>query len=319
MKVIVQEKLIYPEIIWKRPVHFYKNRAGRLLILAGSANKSNEAVVVTEAVFRSGTGNVTLGFPEGLKRIYNGLIPEAIVLPLPETLGYTLGKKSEKTILDHSEAVDLVVIGPGLSQNAETQQLIWELIFETKKTIVLSSDALAAFTLGIKLLMKNSGVEGLEKYLSKRKHPTIIIFKTNEIISILKKIGFKTDKDKKLTSKYIESNKKKIVRYIADLLKVYIVLETFETIISGPNEDILINRNKKFNQEGSKSNEALPGIIGSFVAKNPKKIFEAISTAIYIHDLATEMAQKRHTKNRIMPSDVIKSLPQAIKEAEESI
>src|SRR3990172_12459739 len=120
LKILIQDKILYPDILWKRPVYFYKAKAGRLLILAGSQGKSGAAILTSEAAFRSGTGVLTLGFPEGLKNVYKGLLPDAMTLPLAETPSHSLAKRSEKEILEYVDSVDLAVIGPGLSQNAET-------------------------------------------------------------------------------------------------------------------------------------------------------------------------------------------------------
>jgi NAD(P)H-hydrate epimerase len=81
-RLIQKGNLLYPNILWQRPVHFYKAEAGKIFVLAGSAGLTGAAILTCEAIFRSGTGLLVLGFPEGLRSIYKEIIPEAMTLPL---------------------------------------------------------------------------------------------------------------------------------------------------------------------------------------------------------------------------------------------
>lgn len=311
---IIQTKLLFPEILWKRPTHFYKVRGGKVFILAGSPNKAGSAIVTSEAVFRSGTGVITLGFPEGLKNVYKGLIPEAMSLPLTETPGYTVSKKAEKEILDHCEVADCVIIGPGLSANAETQHLTWQLIFDVKKTLVLEGDGIKAFLLGVKILFEREQLDGVKKYLEKRNKPTILILDTKELSIFLKNIGYLGHKGG--LDSLDKSKKRGISCELASTLGVYIVLINEDITFYCPDKRVLINKfqGKYF---PNKSKEVLSGVISSFVAQNKTKIFEAISTAIYIYCLATNRASEN--TERMSPSDIVKNLSKAILDAENEI
>lgn len=313
MSIVIQKNLLYPEILWNRPVHYYKNSAGKVLTIAGSRDRSSVALLSTEATFRSGTGIITLGFPEGLRIIYKGLLPEAISLPLPETPGYTLSKKAGSELIKQSEAVDLVVLGPGMSKNAETLALIWELLFKIKKPVVLDDDGIHSFTLGIKLLYENSGEEGLKTYISKRKENTILILGLSDILNILKVINFKPDNIKKITSKYIEKNIKKLSAYISSYLDMYLVVKNDKAFIVGPKGELI----QDFFISDISRPGIISGIIGSFVAQNPEKPMEAIATAMYLYREAEILSKTRNDK--VFASDIIKNLPEAIKQAEETL
>ena len=323
-EILIQKKLLYPDILWKRPVYFYKSKAGRLLILAGSQGKSGAAILTSEAAFRSGTGVLTLGFPEGLKSIYKGLLPDAMTLPLPETPSHSLAKGSGKEILDYTNSVDLVVMGPGLSQNAETLALIWELLFKIEKPVVLDADGLNAFSLCIKILNQKSGEKGIKEYLSKRKFKTVLTPHPGEALSLLKGLGYK--EKSKLTSGKIDKNKKKYASFLADYLDMFIVLKGHDTVVAEPNGRILINKLGGPELSVAGTGDVLSGIVGSFAAQNlyptngrANKIFEAISTAVYLHGLSGKLAKEKLGERSVTASDIVKYLPKAILKAEGEI
>jgi len=316
MKITIQDKLLYPEILWKRPVHLYNKRAGRILVVGGSGNNTRKSIFCSEASFRSGTGFLTLGFPEGLSYIYRDLLPKAMELPLPETINYTLSKESEKQIADYTRSVDLVIIGPGISKNAETLALVWQLLFKIRKHVILCDDALTAFILGLKVLGKESGEEGVGRYLSTRKSPTILNLNTGDVLKILKIIKYKTRTKKKIDNKYVINNLKKISSFLASFLDMFIVINGGGSIIISEPEDRVAITNCSANKIYV---SILSGIMGALVSQNQKKIFEALSTSAYLYRKSHEIADRKTGKREMMPSDIIRYLPKAILESEEEM
>lgn len=325
MDYLIQNKLLFPEILWERPVYYYKSRAGKILILAGSSGKSGAAILTSEAAFRSGTGVLTVGFPEGLKNIYKGLLPDAMTLALPETHGHSLAKRGDKEIIEFSKSVDLVLIGPGLSQNSETLALVWELLFSIEKPVLLDADGLGAFALGLKLLKEKSGEEGIKEYLKKRSSQTIMTPHPGEALTILKNIGLV--KDRKINSETIDKNKEKYAPLLADFLNMIVVLKGHDTVIAEPKGRVLVNKTGGPELAVSGTGDVLSGIIGSFVSQNlhptkngrAGKVFEAASTAVYLHGLAGKFAKQELGERSVMATDVVKYLPKAIKKAEEEM
>lgn len=310
--IIYQDKLLYPKILWQRPVHFYKSEAGKIMILAGSKGMSGAAILTCEAVFRSGTGILVLGFPEGLKGIYKGVLPEAMTLELPETPGHTLAKKAETLILDNAKSCDVVIIGPGMSQNAETIQLIWELIFAIKKPIVLDADGLTAFAKGIEVMRVHEDETFMNEYLAKRPNELIITPHPGEAA----KLAHALKLDKKFTNKYVEQHKAEMAQILAEKLNCTVVLKGYQTVVVKNTGETVITRVGGPELATAGSGDVLSGIIGSFIGQNPGKHLEAITTAVYLHSKAGEIAKEKVGERSVIASDIIRYLPQAIKETE---
>jgi NAD(P)H-hydrate epimerase len=311
-KPIYQDKLLYPKILWQRPVHFYKSQAGKIMVLAGSKGMSGAAILTCEAVFRSGTGILVLGFPEGLKSIYKEVLPEAMTLELPETPGHTLAKKAEDLILDNVKGCDVVIIGPGLSQNAETTQLIWELVFSIERPIVLDADGITAFAKGIEVMREHENEAFMTEYLTKRPNELIITPHPGEAAKLCTALKL----DKKYTNKYVDEHKDEIATILADKLACTVVLKGYHTVIATNTGDAIITRVGGPELATAGSGDVLSGIIGSFVGQNPEKHLEAIATAVFLHAKAGELAKEKVGERSVIASDIIRYLPIIIKELE---
>lgn len=312
-KAIYQDKLLYPKILWQRPVHFYKAAAGKILVLAGSKGMSGAAILTCEAVFRSGTGILILGFPESLKAIYKDILPDAMTLELPETPSHSLAKRAEKLILENAKSCDVTIIGPGLSQNAETTQLIWELIFTLENTVVLDADGITALAKGIEVMLSKESESFLRDYFKNRKGELVITPHPGEAARITAALNL----DKKYTARYIEMHKSEVAPLLADILNCTVVLKGHDTTLTTSTGELIINRLGGPELATAGSGDVLSGIIGSFIGQNAEKHLEAIATAIYLHGLAGKLAKKAVGERSVIASDLIRYLPQAIKQAEE--
>jgi NAD(P)H-hydrate epimerase len=289
MTKIIQTKLLYPKVLWQRPVHSYKAEAGKIMILAGSKHKTGIAMLICEAVFRSGTGVLVLGFPESLKGIYKGVLPEAMTLELPETPGHTLSKKAENLILDNANSCDVSIIGPGLSTNAETVQLVWELLFTLKKPVVLADDGVAAFIKGLEVMRAHESEEFMVDYLGGRKNELIILMTTGEATKLAKilQIGPYT---------------RELATILAEKLNCTVILQAKDIEIATNTGDYIITPQGASEQPTANSGDILSGVIGSFIGQNPEKQLEGIATAVYLY-----------TKS----AGNIRNLPKVIRESEE--
>ena len=317
-ETIYQTKLLYPKLLWKRPVHFYKAESGKVLVLAGSKGMTGAAILTCEAVFRSGTGILLLGFPESLKSIYKDILPEAMTLTLPETPSISLSKKAEPLILDQAGSCDVTILGPGLSQNPETIQLIWQLVFQFSRPIVLDADGLSALAKGIEVLRSKETLSFLTDYFKKLKAPLVLTPHPGEALKIISAIKPDELKEIKITADYIEKNKEKMAQLLVKYLSCIVVLKGHDTVIADVDQ-IVVNKVGGPELSTAGSGDVLSGIVGSFIGQNPKKIFEATCTAVYLHGLAGGIGKEKVGERSLIASDIIRYLPQAIKKAEESL
>src|SRR4030042_1620548 len=123
-----------PAQLLRRELNAHKGDFGHILILAGSLRFSGAGVLCAEGALRAGAGLVTLGIPRGLARAVIKIKPkEVMLLPLPETQEGTLAPAGYQKIKDFAGDVEVLAIGPGLTQNKATQGLVRKIISQINR------------------------------------------------------------------------------------------------------------------------------------------------------------------------------------------
>lgn len=295
MDILIQDHLLFPEILWKRPQNIYKRQCGKILILAGSRGMAGAAVLATEAAFRAGAGIVLLGFPNKIKDICRKVLPETMSIPLISTPSGSISFKAYQQIMEISSDVDLLAIGPGLSRNNETLDLVKKLILNIEKPMLLDADGLNA------LINKT-------EILSKKKNPTIITPHPGELGRLLKKKPAEINKDRL-----------RIAAEAASALNAITVLKGNETVISEPNGRNVVNKTGGPELATAGTGDILLGILSTFCAQNLNKLFEASVTSVYLHGLAGREASKKIGERSVIASDIIKYLPKVIQDVEKEL
>jgi NAD(P)H-hydrate epimerase len=297
---IIQKELLYPEIIWERPVHYFKNEGGKVLIIAGSKGNPQKAIMACESVFRSGTGILTLAFPQGLKEIYKDFLPDTMKLPLPETFGGSLSGKSKEEIFENAKACNVTLVGPGISSNAETVHLVWDLVFSLDMPIIICDEATSAVIKGIGVIRSKEDEEYLSNYFRKKSDIFWILTKDN-----LKKLVNACNFTKEINLKDEDG----LLSFLAEKLGVNFILEK-DSGVYVSNSTTLVNK------VGTELTSVIFGLVSSFVAQNLDKKMEAVATALYLHGLAENISKQKIGDREVLPSDILRYLPEAIKLSE---
>lgn len=149
--IIVREPL-YKEVLWRLPQNVYQRR-GSLFIVSGIPGHLKEVLDIAEVAATLQIGDLTVGLPDGLTK---GLpiIPDIHLQGLPETGSGSIAKSAKERILATAGAFDLTVLGPSVSKQSETGQLIQELVPRIEKPILLVGDAVEEVTLHLLRIRK---------------------------------------------------------------------------------------------------------------------------------------------------------------------
>ena len=127
-----------------RAVDAHKGSFGHLLVIAGSVGKTGAAALAGRAALRSGVGLCTIATPVSQQQIVAALGMEYMTEPLAETAAHTVSLKARDRVLELAERADAVALGPGVSLDPETQELIRTLVLELGRPMVVDADALTA-------------------------------------------------------------------------------------------------------------------------------------------------------------------------------
>ncbi|WP_234488532.1 NAD(P)H-hydrate dehydratase [Oxynema sp. CENA135] len=139
-----------------RPQVTHKYKQGHLLLVASSRRYSGAGLLAGLAARASGVGMLSIAVPESLKLLYNGQLPEALVVGCPETETGAIAAFPDELDLQGFSAI---ACGPGLTLDAA----VVPAILDCPVPAVLDAD-------GLNWLAQNGTVERL----SAREAPTIL-------------------------------------------------------------------------------------------------------------------------------------------------
>ena len=138
------------QLLGKRCPWGNKGTFGRVVILAGSKGMAGAAYLSALAAYRTGAGLVEVITPECNRLVLQQLLPEAVLLCIPENAE----KKNVKELVNRElSKAKSVVVGPGLSTDFLAEQLLdvvleWNQLENKKRQIekqcpiVIDADAL---------------------------------------------------------------------------------------------------------------------------------------------------------------------------------
>jgi len=277
-----------------RKSNTHKGSYGRVLVLAGSPGLTGAAYLCSKAALRSGSGIVTLGVPESLNPVMESKLTCVMTHPLPETKASTLSNKGKKEIMKLCESHDVVALGPGLSQQPETRELILWLIQNIDRNMVIDADGLNALSDRVKVLHK------IKRHAVLTPHPGEM--------SRLAGLGSAKDvqKDRLNTaSQFVQSIQKKL----NNERKLTLVLKGDKTIVADSRK-VYVNRTGNPGMATAGTGDVLTGIIASLIGQG-YDVFDASQLGVYIHGLAGDIAAKKKGEHSMIASDIIEYLPDA--------
>ena len=276
-----------------RPPFSHKGSYGRVLVVAGSTGMTGAAALASEAALRAGAGLVTLATPKHLNPILEGLLPEVMTLPLPETDAGSLSASATATILEFAEKTKSVLaIGPGLSQHPETVSFVHQLIRENREQgldlrMVIDADGLNALAhVRETLSLLNS-----EAVLTP--HPGEMARLTSTSVPVL-------EKDRISTAQQFASEH-----------GVTLVFKGAPTVTSDPNGNLWVNSTGNPGMATGGMGDVLTGVISGLMAQGiPSE--SAATLGVYLHGLSGDIAAETSGMHGLIASDVLKAVPQAI-------
>jgi ADP-dependent NAD(P)H-hydrate dehydratase / NAD(P)H-hydrate epimerase len=272
----------------KRSVHAHKYSVGRVLVLAGSNGLTGAAALCCTAAMRAGAGAVILGTPEPVYNILARKLTEVMTFPLPATNEGSLSIDALDGIRQKLSWADVLIIGPGLSQNIETQQLILKLLLEYQGKILLDADGLNAVA-----------AHGISKIRSSRAQYIL----TPHVGEFSRLSG--------LQSIEVERHRIKAASVLAKQIGNAVVLKGVPTVTASKDGNCYLNSTGNPGMATAGSGDVLSGIIAGLWAQGMPDV-EAAFAGVYLHGLSGDLAAKKMGSSSLLACDLIEHLPAAM-------
>jgi NAD(P)H-hydrate epimerase len=271
----------------RRPLDAHKHSVGKIFVLAGSRGLTGAAVMSCTSAMRAGAGAVVLGIPKSLLPVVSKKLTEVMTNPLEETEDQSVSRKAISEINRFVSWSDLVVLGPGLGRNKETEEIILELTETIKKPLLIDADGLNALAIDPKILKK-------------RKAETILTPHTGELSRITK-----------FPSEEIEKNRVGVARRESKALNSYLVLKGSPTVVATLGGDVFINSAGNPGMATAGAGDVLTGTIAALWGQHMSAV-EASVCGVYLHGFAGDLAKEKYGEMGLTATDIIEALPRAI-------
>ncbi|MBI4547896.1 MAG: NAD(P)H-hydrate dehydratase [Ignavibacteriae bacterium] len=282
-------------VLPKRSFDAHKHSVGKIFVLAGSRGLTGAAAMTSSSAMKAGAGAVILGTPSSVYPILAKKLTEVMVEPLDETSEGSVSLSAYEQIQKHVRWADVVIVGPGLSRDSETQQLVWKIVSTIDKPLLIDADGLNALAENILVLKRHKSKD------------VIITPHTGELSRL---IG--------LPSEDIERNRVEIARTVAEQFKLTLVLKGAPTVTASERGEVYINSTGNPGMATAGSGDVLAGLIGGLWAQGMTRT-DAAYAGVFIHGLAGDMARDTYGEKSLMAMDIQSYLPEAIQRVERSV
>ncbi|MCC7159659.1 MAG: NAD(P)H-hydrate dehydratase [Ignavibacteria bacterium] len=274
----------------KRKKSSFKYSNGKVLIIGGSKGLSGAVLMSSLAALKTGTGAVLAAFPSSITGHFSKKLFEVIKTELDETSEGTIAGDSFERITKQIDKADAILIGPGLSLNAQTKDFLFDLIKNCDKNLVIDADALTL-------------IAGEPSVLLNRKHKNQIIL-TPHIGEFSRLSGYDAET--------IIVNRFEVVIEFAAKFNVNVILKS-ETSLSCTAEGLIyLNSSGNESLASAGSGDVLSGILVTLLALTCKAD-EAMICGNYLHGMIADMYYKKHgNKQTASQQDLIKFIPGAV-------
>ncbi|MBC8213324.1 MAG: NAD(P)H-hydrate dehydratase [Candidatus Marinimicrobia bacterium] len=269
------------------PPSSHKYSRGRVGILSGSIGMTGAGILVNQSAGRSGCGIIRTAVPMSLNTIFETSLVNSITNPIDDKSRGYLNFDNYTKVKELADWAEILIVGPGLSTEIDSQKLISRVLIETKKPTVLDASGFEPL------------VSGLLK-ISDLPKQTILTPHIGEYSRIF---GF--------DALQVKDNPAEACKLIIEKLDGRtLLLKGNPTIIVSSSGKLYFVNNGTPILATAGTGDVLTGIIGGLLAQQYSADDSAIIGA-FVHAEAGRMFEQEISQIGLVASDLVELIPEA--------
>jgi len=272
----------------RRAKDTHKGDFGEVLFIAGASSYLGAPYFSALSFLKAGGGYARLATPLSISSFLGNKGSEIVFAPQKETSSGSIALENKGRLLELSQGVDMVVIGPGLSLNEETQELVRELALEIQKPLLIDGDGITAISKDTEMIKTRKSELVLTPHLGEMSRIT------------------------KVEISELNKNKVEVLQHTARGLNAIIVLKGAHSLIGYPDETVFINLSGNPGMATAGSGDVLTGTIAAMFGLG-LTLKDAVRIGVLVHGLAGDLAAADKGEDGITAQDILDYLPAAMK------
>ena len=254
-----------------RRITTHKYQQGHLLLICGSQQYTGAALLSAYGAVSSGVGMLSIAVPTHLKPLLNAQVPSALVIPCSETTNGAIA------FLPDLDLTKYQAISCGMGLSTEPVAVLSQLV-NSNVPLILDADALNI----------TSQEQDLQLLIKQRQAVTIITPHQGEFNRLFPHFHLKKAQDRILA-----------VQQAAQASNSIILLKGARTIISSPQQEILIVKQSTPALARGGSGDILSGFLGGLVAQVSsinQPLEKIVASGAWLHQRAGILAERKYTE-----------------------
>jgi ADP-dependent NAD(P)H-hydrate dehydratase / NAD(P)H-hydrate epimerase len=287
--------LVEPEdaagLLPERGPEDHKRRSGVVLVVAGSRRMTGAPRLVARGAYRAGAGLVTVAVPSGILSVVQAGLSEATFLPLMQTPAGNVSQSAWEELRTRIRRFDAVAVGPGLSTDDSTPELVRRLVTEAPVPVVADADALNAFV-------------GHAAELAHRRSDLVLTPHTGEFGRLFG-----------MPAEAVLEDRVGFARKAAAETGAVVLLKGARTLVALPDGEVRVNPTGTAVLATGGTGDVLTGMIAAYLARGLPPA-EAATLAAFVHGLAGDAAGEAVGEG-VIALDVAEAVPEAVRRLRE--